>query len=89
MLLFLQVTVGDVVRINWELGVDYEDIVIAEGTGLLFEWSSPFVHNLYQIRPVANIDVCSFINSEYGQVGLYFEDNIYTYMYIHIHKMYT
>lgn len=67
-----QVQVGNVHTINWYV-TTYNDITVAEGTGLLFQWNGPFVHSVVEMASQSAVDSCLFVGPQaaaLGQVGV-------------------
>ena len=59
--------VGNVHVIEWRLGVEYPDLIIPEGTGLVFRWSGSY-HNLLEMSSPVESD-CKFVNSDAFMLG--------------------
>lgn len=58
LLVVQQISVGNTVKIDWRLGVDYSNLTISEGTGLLFSWSGTVKHNLVEMMSESSVSHC-------------------------------
>lgn len=64
---------GNIHVIEWQVR-SYEDLVIPEGSGLLFRWSGSY-HNVLEMSSPVDAD-CKFVSSkafESGQVKMFVE----------------
>lgn len=68
-----KVQVGNIRVIDWRLGVEYPDLTIPEGTGLIFRWSGSY-HNLLEMSSPIESD-CKFVNSNAFTLGQVFITN--------------
>lgn len=67
--LHVQVQIGDVEHIEWRIA-SYEDLVITEGTGLLFEWEGVVPHNVIEMASSVSVARdCSFVGDQAQQLG--------------------
>ena len=63
--------VGAVQVVTWKLDQTYNDIILSEGTGLLFKWNNPNTpHNLIEMSsPQATSPECAFVGSNAEDLG--------------------
>ena len=48
-------------NIDWRLGVEYSNVTITKGTGLLFSWSGTVKHNLVEMMSESSISHCTHV----------------------------
>lgn len=63
----MKAQIGNVHEIEWRLGRRYEDLIITEGTGLLFRWSGSY-HNLLEMSSPVDSD-CKFVDEDAFSMG--------------------
>lgn len=64
-----QVKVGNEHIINWRLGVNYNDITVAIGTGIVFRWDGSIVHNLIEMTSRNAVTDCKFVGGNSAALG--------------------
>ena len=63
----LQVKVGNIREITWQIDQTYEEITIPVGEGLLFKWSGANYHNLIEMAsPQSTSSQCTFVDISTG-----------------------
>ena len=65
----IQVKVGTEHIINWRLGVNYNDITISTGTGVVFRWDGSIAHNLIEMTSHDAVTDCKFVGDNSVALG--------------------
>lgn len=64
-----QVKVGTEHIINWRLGVNYNDITINVGAGIVFRWDGSIAHNLIEMTSHDAVTDCKFVEDDAVLLG--------------------
>ena len=66
---YIQIQAVDVEVINWHIG-EHRDLMISEGTGLLFRWDDSVPHNLFEMSTaIASAEDCQFAGDLADELG--------------------
>ena len=65
----IQVKVGTEQVINWRLGVNYNDVTINTGMGIVFRWDGSVAHNLIEMTSRDAVIDCNFVGDNSVLLG--------------------
>jgi len=65
----MQVKVGTEQVINWRLGVNYSDVTINTGMGIVFRWDDSVAHNLIEMTSCDAVTDCNFVGDNSVLLG--------------------
>ena len=65
----MQVKVGTEQVINWRLGVNYNDVTIKTGMGVVFRWDDSVAHNLIEMTSRDAVTDCNFVGDNSVLLG--------------------
>lgn len=70
--------------IDWRLGIDYSDVTILQGTGLLFSWSGAIKHNLVEMMSEDSISSdCTHVGADISSGQVCWTDNLEDVMHMY------
>ena len=55
--------------INWRLGVNYNNITVIIGTGIVFRWDGSIAHNLIEMTSHDAVTDCKFVGDNSVALG--------------------